>query len=617
MRTPLGRAFLWGAGLLVPLFLAVPSWGAAPTPAVSGLAVSPDGAKVLVSMDLDGVPNVWELPAAGGPPVPLTKSTRDPVWVVSCFPGDPRFLYRSGPAGDEDHLFAREPDGKAVELFPGKSDRFLGWAADDRSMFVEVFNPIAPAYDLYRITLAGYERTRIDHNSSHISRLAAVSPDARFLAYAENFSDLVRNLRVHDVQTGQDQVQLANEGFVVNIPLRFSPDGKHLLMLSDVDREFRFLVSLDPVTNDRKDLVKQDWDVLDATYSPDGSRIAVVAGGDTRSTLGLYDAATGTPIPLPQFPPVGEVAAAAFSHDGKTLAFLASASDSPPAVWVYNLARPGAPRRLFGGEAGNWVAGEVVRFNTYDKTPIAGILYKPRQASAAHPAPAVIWVHDGPSGQARLAFDPLAQALLQRGYGVYEINQRGSFGYGKTFLQLDDRRHGEGDLQDCIASKAMLAATGWVDAGRIAIGGTGFGAFLALDALAFKPQEFAAGIDLFGVANWQRLMNGMSYTSSERTVLADEMGHAPDLQAAVHMVPVAHAGDIVRPLLIVQGARDALAIPAEAADIVAAMKKNQRRVEEVVLPDAAHGLLLRGDREKVYSAVADFLDRALKPGAGR
>jgi len=152
---------------------------------------------------------------------------------------------------------------------------------------------------------------------------------------------------------------------------------------------------------------------------------------------------------------------------------------------------------------------------------------------------------------------------------------------------------------------------------RIAIGGMGHGGFLTLAALAFQPGEFAAGVDLFGVSDWQRVLNGLPYASAERTILADEMGHAIDWQSGALKPPHAHASEIARPLLLVQGARDTLAVPSEAADIVAALKKKKQVVEEVVLLDAAHGLVLRADRERVYKAVGDFLDKNLKPAAAQ
>ena len=599
------------------LLLASPSLAASLPPTISGLSFSPDGGKVLVSMDTDGVPNAYALPVDGGPPVQLTRSPKDPVRVVGYFPADERLLYRSGPAGDEDHLFVRELDGKAVELAPGKTSRFVGWSGDGKTLWIEIDNRGSQSRDLYGIAADGYARTLIDRNGSLTSRLARISPDGRYFAYAENNNDLVRDVRIRDRQTSADRTLLTGEGFAVHIPLSFSPDGKGLLTLNDVDSQFRGLALVDPATGQRRDLLRKSWDLLDARYSPDGKRLAVIAGGDTRSGLELYDAATLQPVALPDLPPLGEVEAFAFSRDGAKLAFLGSGSALPPGVWVYDLARPGAPRRLAGGEAGDWVEGEVTRFKSFDDRTIAGILYKPRQVPAGRKVPAVIWVHDGPSGQARLGFDPLVQTLVQRGYAVYAVNHRGSFGYGKAFLRLDDRQHGIVDLKDCIAVKAMLAATGWADLARIAIGGVGHGGSLTLSALAFHPQEFAAGIDLFGVADWQRVLNGLPFNSAERTILTDEMGYVGDWQTGSLKAPHAHAGDIVRPLLIVQGARDSLALPSEAADIAAAMKKNGRIAEELLLSDAAHEPVLRADREKVYRAAADFLDRHLKAAAAK
>jgi dipeptidyl aminopeptidase/acylaminoacyl peptidase len=602
--------------LPLTLLLAAPTLAAGLPAAISGLSFSPDGGKVLVSMDTDGVPNAYALPVAGGPPVQLTRSPKDPVWALSYFPADERILYRSGPAGDEDHLFVRELDGKAVELAPGKTSRFAGWAGDG-ALWIEIDNPGAQSRDLYKVAAAGYARTLVHRNSSALARLAAVSPDGRFLAFVESSNDLIRGLRIRDLQAGREKTQMAGEGFTVYIPLSFSPDGTGLLTLTDIDKEFsthefRALNRVDPATGKGRDLLQKSWDVLDALYSPDGKRIAVIAGGDTRSSLELYDAETLRPVALPGLPPVGDVTRAVFSRDGRRLAFLASGSATPPAVWVYDLAEPGPPSRLGAAPDGGWIEGEVKRFKSFDGQEIAGVLYKPREAAPDHKAPAVVWIHDGPSGQSRLEFDPLFQTLVQRGYAVYAVNERGSFGYGRTFQQLDDRRHGMQDLKDCVAAKAMLIATGWVDPGRVAVGGVGFGGFLTLTALASSPREFAAGVDLFGVSNWPRVLDTLPFHSSERLVLADEMGHVADANARELMAPHDRAGDIVRPLLLVQGARDTLAIPSEAADIAAALKKKGQVVEEIVLPDAAHGLVLRADRERVYKAVGDFLERNLK-----
>jgi dipeptidyl aminopeptidase/acylaminoacyl peptidase len=619
MRTSPGRAIRrlpW----LLPLLLVTPlcaALGESLPTEISGLSISADGSKLLVSMDRDGVLNAYAVPLAGGEPVQLTHSTTDPVEVVSWFPRDGRFLYRSGPVGDDAHLFIHEADGTAVEVSPGKPSRFLGWTAEGDAMLVEIYSAGAQSRDLFQIATDGDERLLVKANTSQLSRLAAVSPNQRYLAYAEVFADQIRNLRILDLASKQQQALKAGEGLMVHIPLVFSPDSQGLLFLNDAARSFRYLALMDSATGARRDLLKKPWDVLDAFYSPNGKLLAAVVGGDASSTLELYDAASLQPIPLPDFPPVTEIGAAAISRDGKTLAFLASASDQPPAVYVYDLAKPGPPRRLIGGgegagSKGRWVAGEIVRFPSFDGRSIPGILYKPRQAGPEHKVPAVVWIHDGPSGQARLAFDPLIQSLVQRGYAVYAVNHRGSMGYGKEFARLDDFKHGAEDLGDCIAAKRMLAATGWIDSSRIAVAGTGFGGYLTLAALAFQPREFGAGVDLFGIANWRRVLD--SLPPPERAALAEEMGNPEDPLTGRFLVPLEHAGEIARPLLIVQGGKDDQAVSAEAAQIAAAMKTSGRTVELLVLPDEGHGLARRDNRTRVYQAIADFLDRNLKAG---
>ena len=171
------RSFI-SPSLLLALFLAAPSLAAGLPRCHLRLAFSPDGGKVLVSMDTDGAPNAYALPVDGGAPVQLTRSAKDPVWALSYFPADERVLYRSGPAGDEDHLFVRGLNGKAVGLVPGKTSRFVGWAGDGHGFWIEIANAGSQSRDLYKVATEGYAWTLIDRNGSDVSRFAASLPTA-------------------------------------------------------------------------------------------------------------------------------------------------------------------------------------------------------------------------------------------------------------------------------------------------------------------------------------------------------------------------------------------------------------------------------------------------------
>jgi dipeptidyl aminopeptidase/acylaminoacyl peptidase len=218
-----------------------------------------------------------------------------------------------------------------------------------------------------------------------------------------------------------------------------------------------------------------------------------------------------------------------------------------------------------------------------------------------------------------VGYNALLQYLVNHGYAVYAINNRGSSGYGKTFYQLDDRAHGEGDLDDCVASRAMLSATGWVDGQRIGILGGSYGGYMVLAALTFRPEAFAAGVDLFGISNWVRTVQSIPpWWESFREALQKEMGDFADEEYFRSISPLFHAESIRRPLLVLQGANDPRVLRAESDDIVAAVRANGVPVEYLVFDDEGHGFEKKANRERGYAAVLEFLDRQLRapPGGG-
>ncbi len=203
--------------------------------------------------------------------------------------------------------------------------------------------------------------------------------------------------------------------------------------------------------------------------------------------------------------------------------------------------------------------------------------------------PAVIWVHDGPSQQTRLGFDPFFQYLLSRGYAVYAINHRGSTGYGKVFQRMDNGHHGDVDLKDCLASKAMLEATGWIDPNRIAIAGEGHGGFLALAAMSLHPTDLAAGVSFFGLLDWGRYVSNIRQSDPHRGLLYEELGDLSNDESWQRVSPAYHAGAVARPVFLVAGGNDAVAIPQEAQAFLAAVKAKKVPAEGVLLPGEGHG----------------------------
>jgi dipeptidyl aminopeptidase/acylaminoacyl peptidase len=315
--------------------------------------------------------------------------------------------------------------------------------------------------------------------------------------------------------------------------------------------------------------------------------------------------------------PEGLVRGISIAPDDSAFAFYASDGSVPEDL--YAGAFGAAPRRLTSAlnpviRREDLVVPTVVRFKSYDGLEIPGLLYKPHQVTAGVKSPVLVNVHGGPGGQAQVGYSPLKQALVNHGYVVFDINNRGSSGYGKTFFSLDDRKHGEADLGDVVACRQMLIDTGYVDANKIGIIGGSYGGYMVLAALTMQPDAFKTGVDLFGISNWVRtLSNTPPWWGSFREALFAEMGDPKtDSDRLRRISPLFHADKIKVPLMVLQGANDPRVLQVESDDIVAAAKKNGVPVEYVVFPDEGHGFAKKENEIKGYTAVLSFLDRYLK-----
>jgi dipeptidyl aminopeptidase/acylaminoacyl peptidase len=606
------------AGTTVPRytieqFLATTSW--------AGASFSPDGEQLLASGNATGVFNAYTIPVAGGAPRQLTDSKVDAIRVDGWFPSGGRILYSSDQGGNEQtHLYVRNADGTTRDLTPGGrlKAEFAGWAPDDRSFFFTSNERDPQYFDVYEMTVDGYQRTLLYRNEGGFA-IGPISRDRRYVALVKQETTADADVYLYDRRGGQLRNLTAHQGEVANAPQDFSPDGTSLYYTTDQGAEFARLMRYDLATGRSAEVLRPDWDVTGAGFSRDGRFFEVTINRDGATEVRLFAEPGMRPVKLPQLPDA-DLTGLTFSRDGKRLAFYAESSRSPRNLYVIDVAdlEHGAPRQLTRAlapeiEPAALVPAQVVRFKSYDGLEVPGLLYQPRGASREHPAPALVWVHGGPGGQSRVGYSPLIQFLVNHGYAIYAVNNRGSSGYGKTFYRMADRKHGNADLGDCVASKGMLAATGWVDAGRIGILGGSYGGYMVLAALTFRPREFAAGVDLFGVANWERTLASIPpYWASERKALYKMIGDPQvDADYLRKISPLFHADQIERPLLVLQGENDPRVLRRESDEIVAAARKRGTAVEYLIFPNEGHGFARKETQAKAYQAILVFLDKYL------
>jgi dipeptidyl aminopeptidase/acylaminoacyl peptidase len=584
----------------------------------AGASWSADRRRLLVSSNRSGIWNAYAIPVAGGAAQPLTASTTDAVFARSYFPHDDRILYESDRGGNElTHVYVRNVDGSTKDLTPGDKLKasFLRWAGDDRSFLVSTNERDPRYFDVYEITADSFARTLLFRNDSGFT-LGPVSRDRRFLAAVKSRTTSDGDIYLVDLKTGSTKNITAHTGNVNNTPADFSPDGTTLLFLSDEGREFASLRAYDLASGRTTTAYEQPWDVLGAGYSKGGRYLMVGVNVDSRAAARVLDARTFAPVPLRGMPD-GLVRGLSVSPNDSAFAFYASDGSVPNDLYVSSFT--GTPRRLTDAldariARHDLVVPTVVRFASYDGVSVPGVLYRPHQASAAAKAPAVVLVHGGPGGQSSVGYSALEQALVNHGYVVFAINNRGSSGYGKTFYAMDDRKHGEADLGDVVASKRMLVETGYVDPARIAILGGSYGGYMTLAALTLQPDAFKAGVDLFGISNWPRTLSSIPpWWGAFRDALYAELGDPKTDSVRLRRIsPLFHAERIKVPLMVLQGANDPRVLKVESDEIVAAARRNGVPVEYVLFPDEGHGFVKKENEISGYTKVIGFLDKYVK-----
>jgi len=583
-----------------------------------GVSWSADSRTLLVSSDLSGIWNAYAIPRAGGAPQPLTRSTTNSVFALSFFPADDRFLYSSDQGGNElTHVYVQAPDGSTKDLTPGEKLKanFLGWSGDDKSLFVSTNERDPKYFDVYEISTDGYRRVLFYRNTDGFD-IGPISRDKRYIALSKQHSTADADIFVYDRKTKKATNVTPHKGAVNNTPADFSPDGSRLLYTSDDGGEFASLRALTLADGASTVVYQEPWDVAAASYSKSGKYLVLAVDDDSRPVYRVLDASTLKPAAITLLPP-WSIHALTIARDDSAVAFYATDGSVPDDLFAAPVGSH--PQPLTDSLNPKIVRKDLVvptiaRFKSYDGVEVPGVLYMPHQASPQAKAPAIVMVHGGPGDQATIAYRALTQALANHGYVVYDINNRGSSGYGKTFNQMDDRRHGEADLGDVVASKGMLVATGKVDPDRIGILGGSYGGYMVLAALTLQPDAFKAGVDLFGISNWIRTLESIPpWWGSVRDALYAEMGD-PNVDAARlrRISPLFNADKIKAPLMVLQGANDPRVLKVESDEIVAAARKNGVPVEYVVFPDEGHGFVKKENEIKGYSGVIAFLDAHLK-----
>ena len=585
------------------------------------LGFSPKG-QLLISTRFGDVPQLHLVERAGGDRQQLTFF-REPVTTAafSPDPGRNALVFLKDVGGDENSQLYYQRIGEAPKLLTdgksrndaplwsnaGREVAFTSTARDGRSFDIDIVEPESGTLPHLAVTA---------DNDGAQWQVLDWSPDDRKLLVLKTLSSAESNLYVVEVASGQKREVDAAPSKVSIQAAKFSRDGQGVYLISDRESEFARLRYANLFNNEKTVISGQiPWDIEQLALSRDGHYLAYVSNEGGVSKLNLLDLRAHQDLIPPRMAVAGIIDDLEFDAAGKRLAFGFSAANQPKDAYVLDVAEnrlePWTKSEVGPVDASKFVVPRLVMFPTFDR-----IDNKPREEPAyvwepatPGPHPVLLVLHGGPEAQLRPDFSPWFQYVVNElGFAVVAPNVRGSTGYGKTYMSLDNGALREDAVKDVGALLVWIGLHGSFDAKHVVVSGGSYGGYLSLATLVNYSDRLKGGVDVAGIGDFVSfLTNTAPYRQNQRRA---EYGDERDAEMRAYLrriSPLTNAERITKPLLVVHGKNDPRVPVSEAEQIVNRLRAKGGEVWYLLAADEGHGYRKKQNVDVYYRVFAQFL----------
>lgn len=559
---------------------------------------SPDGKAIAFVSNLSGLPQVWTVPAAGGFPRMVTSSD-DPVGGIEWSPDGKWISFSLAPGGGMNtQVFLVRPDGTGLKRLTdgGKeTNRLDGFRHDGRKLAFGSNRRTGAAIDAYLCDvetgalelsvenpgIGGFEDLSRDGKRALLNRLRYRGSNDLFLV---------------DLSTKKETLLTPHEG-PGSYSGELSPDGNVVWISSNGNRDKLAFARIALAADGKPGPIeivaaREDAELASFAIDDKGEKAVLIWNVAGRHELAFEDLLRKEMRAGPKLP--GDlVSGMTWSRDGKTLAMTVSGAVAPPDIFL--LEESSSSLRFFritesphpGVDLVSLVSPELLSFRAHDGEPLSGWLYRPKGAKG--PGPVVLSFHGGPEGQEVPSFRTDYQALVSQGIAVFAPNVRGSAGFGKRFVNLDNGALRVNAVKDIASCVDAVVKAGVADPKRLGIMGGSYGGYMTMAGLVEYPGMFAAGVDLFGVVNFKTFFK---HTEAWMAAVSKVEYGDPDTEGEMldRLSPLTRIDRVKAPTLVLHGANDTNVPVIEAEQVVESLKKRGVPVEYVLFPDEGHGV---------------------------
>lgn len=524
------------------------------------------------------------------------------------------FLFTRDKGGDENYqiFFFDRSAGEIERLTDGETrNESPVWTHGGERFAFRSNRRNGRDWDIYLASPGGGDAERIFEGEGYWLPMA-FSPDDTRLAILKYVSVTDTTLKVLDRESGETVEVSAGDEPAYYAPVDFTADGSGLYLVSDAGSEYRTLRRFDFASGEMTTLTGDiDWNVEGAELSPDGEYLAYAINEGGVSTVHIRRTDDWSKVPAPNLP-VGIVNGLEFDRDGNRLGFTLSRATSPSDAYVYNLQTreliQWTASEVGGLDTSRFIEPELIRYESFDGLQVPAFVFEPRGEG---PHPVVITIHGGPESQYRPYYSSTRQYLAtEMGAAVIAPNVRGSDGYGKEYVSLDNGRKREDSVRDIGALLDWIAEQPNLDENRVAVYGGSYGGYMVLASLVHFDERLAGGVDVVGISNFVTFLeNTEDYRKSvRRPEYGDERD--PDMREFLESIsPLNHAEKINSPLFVIQGANDPRVPLSEAEQMVEKIRDTGGRVWYLMAKDEGHGFRKKSNRDYQTAATMLFFEK--------
>lgn len=578
--------------------------------------ISPDGTRVAFSQRITGEPQLWVVDLKRGWPTQLTFGSGISFfhWAPD---GEWLLVARDTDGNEREGYFLLSADGTEERQLLPTSDAFRQFgmfSPDGKQILYSSTERNGRDFDIYTADVnSGQSRLVYQGNFGFFP--VAWQPGGDTVIVSEVRGEDANDVHLLDIKTGEMRPLFQPEVASAYTDFAWLPDGSGFYLATNEGREFSALSFYSLAKRSLQIVENPEHDVANVTLSSDGRYLSWTTNSGGYSNLHLLDRQAKKKIAIPAMP--DGVYQSSFARNAPALMMRISGPRTPGDVFVLDLRTnrlvQAVESSLAGLDPAGFTVPESLIFPARDGVQLHGLMYLPQHPRHLLNPPVLVMVHGGPTGQARPTFEPIIQHLVNHGIAVFDVNVRGSTGFGKTFTRLDNREKRLDSVRDLVDTAAFLSRDKRLDASRIAVMGGSYGGYMVNAVLGAYPGIYDAGISLVGVSNWVRALEEASpaLKASDRIEYGDI--REPKWQKFyTEISPINTAAQIRVPMLIAHGANDPRDPVAESDSIVRKIRENEGQVKYLRFPDEGHGMRKRKNRAAFSQELVQFLDKHLK-----